>query len=394
MLKKNEDIEAAGAKTAGGSWLDWRDAWRAMGRSEADIAAEDARREPAPPPPRTPSANASATRRRRERLHGFTRARFDARCERCARLSAYIVKALLRGWRRDPLTPRELFRAAWAACFGGERLASEGMARAWRDTWDWVRNIYVKIARERGIEAGAASESYSQSYSYEEAEESAENRAASDGVSARESKTKERPLKQCSPLTADAVCGLYGDFRRAAASPHSKGDAGDGGVGGRADAETERIPRFKGKLPGRCCWKVWEAMDELRALHWPATEHMWSAKHAFAWLASVMAAGKSLRPVPELYYETLVKWYGRRVAQEERFVPSGLFAELYRAATALPAYCPPPPPTRGDGSFPETAFGGDRGAKKVSSQRAGEAKTQNERRARAAREGGSDGRGI
>lgn len=385
-------------KTLNGTWLDWRDAWREMGRTPEQIAAEEAARAQAAQyvPAGTGAAQAARRARVRERLHGFTRARFDARCERLARLSGYIVKALLRGWRRDPLTPRELFRAAWAACFGGERLASEGMARAWKDTWEWVRNIYVKIARERGIEAdaGAASESYSQSYSHKEAEESAENRAASDGVSARESKTKERPLKQCSPLTADAVCGLYGDFRRAAASPHSKGDAGDGGAGGRADAETERIPRFKGKLPGRCCWKVWEAMDELRALHWPATEHMWSAKHAFAWLASVLAAGKSLRAAAGLYYEALVKWYGRRVAQEERFVPSGLFAELYRAATALPAYCPPQPPPGGDGSFPETASGGDRGAKKVSSQRAGTEKTQNERRARAAREGGSDGRGI
>lgn len=381
-------------KTDGGSWLDWRDAWREMGRSEDEIAAEEAARAAAAEAREfvkgagTGAAQAARRRARvRERLHGFTRARFDARCERLARLSGYIVKALLRGWRRDPLSARELFNAAWRACVGA-RLGSEAMARAWRDVWTWVRNIYVKIARERGIEAdaGAASESYSQSYSHEEAEESAENRAASDGVSARESKTRERPLKQCSPLTAEAVCGLYADLRKAA-SPHSKGDCGDGNAaGGRADAETERIPRFKGKLPGRCCWKVWEAMDELRALHWPATEHMWSAKHAFAWLASVMAAGKSLRPVPELYYEALVKWYGRRVAQEERFVPSGLFAELYRAATALPAYCPPPPPTRGDGSFPETASGGDRGAKKEGSQRAGEAKTQNVRRR------GGDGR--
>lgn len=340
-------------KTLNGTWLDWRDAWREMGRSEDEIAAEDAARAAAAEAREfvkgagTGAAQAARRRARvRERLHGFTRARFDARCERCARLSAYIVKALLRGWRRDPLTPRELFRAAWAACFGGERLASEGMARAWKDTWEWVRNIYVGLARQHAGEG--VSGNLIQSYSHEEAEESAENRAASDGVSARESKTKERPLKQCSPLTADAVCGLYGDFRRAAASPHSKGDAGDGGAGGRADAETERIPRFKGKLPGRCCWKVWEAMDELRALHWPATEHMWSAKHAFAWLASVLAAGKSLRAAAGLYYEALVKWYGRRVAQEERFVPSGLFAELYKAAAALPEYCPATP--RGIGS--------------------------------------------
>ena len=32
----------AAAKTAGGSWLDWRDAWRAMGRTEAGIAPRDA----------------------------------------------------------------------------------------------------------------------------------------------------------------------------------------------------------------------------------------------------------------------------------------------------------------------------------------------------------------
>ena len=384
MLKKNEDIEAAGAKTDGGSWLDWRDAWRAMGRTEADIAAEDARREPAPPPPPR-AANTSAARRRRERLHGFTRARFDARCERCARLSAYIVKALLRGWRRDPLTPRELFNAAWKACFGAQRLAAEGMARAWRDTWEWVRNIYAGIARERGV-----SEKSIQSYSHTGDEVDTPANAASDATHARESNTKnKKTLKQPSRQTAEAVCAAFAEFRESA-SRDRQGNTGTPSARERSalsgDGDASRIPRFTGRLPGRCCWQVWRTMRELKNQHWPATAHMWSGAHAFAWLASVLAAGKSLRAAAGLYYEALVKWYGRRVAQEERFVPSGLFAELYRAATALPAYCPPPPPTRGDGSFPETASGGDRGAKKEGSQRAGTEKTQNVRRR------GGDGR--
>ena len=98
------------------------------------------------------------------------------------------------------------------------------------------------------------------------------------------------------------------------------------------------LPRYRGKMPGRCCWKIWETMKTLKALHWPATDHMWSAKHAFAWLASVMAAGKSLRAVPELYYETMLRWYGRPVSRERNFVPSGMFADLYASALALPEF--------------------------------------------------------
>lgn len=358
-------------KTVNGTWLDWRDAWRAMGRTEDQIAAEDAARELAAEARAfvkgagTGAAQAARRRARvRERLHGFTRARFDARCERCARLAAYIVKALLRGWRRDPLTPRELFRAAWAACFGGERLASEGMARAWKDTWEWVRNIYVGLARQHAGEGvfGNLIQSYSHAGDGGEALSS----AASDGVSARESKTRERPLKQCSPLTAEAVCGLYADLRKAA-SPHSKGDCGDGNAAGEAERARqagERLPRYRGKLPGRCCWKIWETMKTLKALHWPATDHMWSAKHAFAWLASVMAAGKSLRAVPELYYDTLLRWYGRPVSRERNFVPSGMFADLYASARALPEFAG----GEGDRFFRVSASGGDRGAKKKCSQ--------------------------
>lgn len=334
--QKNEELDTAGAKTAGGSWLDWRDAWRAMGRTEADIAAEDARREPAPPPPPR-AANTSATRRRRERLHGFTRARFDARCERCARLSAYIVKALLRGWRRDPLTPRELFRAAWVACFGAQRLAAEGMARAWRDTWEWVRNIYAGIARERGVSAKSI-----QSYSHAEDEAEAPANAASDATPARESNTKnKKTLKQPRRQTAEAVCAAFAEIRESA-SRDSQGSAGTPGArehsapAGGGDAP--RIPRFTGRLPGRCCWQVWRTMRELKNQHWPATEHLWSGAHAFAWLASVLAAGKRLDAAAELYYDALISWYGRRVASEKNFVPSGMFAELYRRAVELPDF--------------------------------------------------------
>lgn len=334
-------------KTQGGSWLDWRDAWREMGRSEDAIAAEDSRRETAAEAQRAVFARGAgavqARRRRvRERLHGFTRARFDARCERLARVSGYIVKALLRGWRREPLSARELFRAAWATCVGA-RLGSEAMARAWRDVWEWVRNIYLRVARERGVSAESVSESYLQNC----ADGTAEKTGASDGVGARESETGERPVKQCRVLTADAVCAAYGDFRETA-SPCSKGDVGRGSIDGRTeraradDAPTGRIPRYKGKLPGRCCWRIWETMDELRGLHWPATAHMWSAKHAFSWLASVLAAGKSLRAAIPLYYDALIAWYGRRVSSEDNYVPSGLYAQLYREALDLPDYrrCP------------------------------------------------------
>ena len=323
-------------KTDDGSWLDWRDAWREMGRSEDQIAAEDARREPAPPPPPR-AANTSATRRRRERLHGFTRARFDARCERCARLSAYIVKALLRGWRRDPLTPRELFRAAWEACFGAQRLAAEGMARAWRDTWEWVRNIYAGIARERGVSAKPI-----QSYSHTGDEVDAPANDASDATHARESKTEiKKTLKQPRRQTAEAVCAAFSEFRESA-SRDRQGSEGTPSARERSalsgDGDASRIPRFKGRLPGRCCWQVWRAMRELKNQHWPATAHMWSGAHAFAWLASVLAAGKRLDAAPELYYDALISWYGRRVSSEKNFVPSGMYAELYRRAVELPDF--------------------------------------------------------
>ena len=91
---------------------------------------------------------------------------------------------------------------------------------------------------------------------------------------------------------------------------------------------------------------------------------MWSAKHAFAWLASVMAAGKSLRAVPELYYDTLLRWYGRPVSRERNFVPSGMFADLYASALALPEFAG----GEGDRFFRVSASGGDRGAKKKCSQ--------------------------
>lgn len=341
-------------KTPEGTWLDWRNAWRDMGRTEEDIAAQERAREmryAAQEFVFGEGAGEAQARRRarvRERLHGFTRKRFDARCERLARLSGYIVKALLRGWRRDPLSARELFRMAWARCVGAQ-LGSEAMARAWKDVWEWVRNIYLRIARERGIEAQNinVSECYLQSYSQCRQNENAENLKSSDGTGARDCKTGKRPVKQCTPLTADAVCGLYGDFRESA-SPSNKGNQGYENADGEnarkrtSDNPTkdtpERIPRYKGKLPGRCCWKVWEAMERLEAVHWDATEHMWSAKHAFTWLASLLAAGKSLRAAEPLYYETLVSWYGRRVSQEANFVPSGMFAQLYREALHLPDF--------------------------------------------------------
>lgn len=323
-------------KTDGGSWLDWRDAWRDMGRTEAQIAAEDARREPAPPAA-AGAANISAPRRRRERLHGFTRARFDARCERCARLSAYIVKALLRGWRRDPLTPRELFRSAWSACFGNQRLAAEGMARAWKDTWEWVRNIYAGIARERGVSAKSI-----QSYSHAGDEAEAPANAASDATPARESNTgNKKTLKQPRRQTASAVCAAFAEIRESASRDRQESTRTPGARERSAPAgggDAPRIPRFTGKLPGRCCWQVWRTMRELRNLHWPATEHLWSGAHAFAWLASVLAAGKRLDAAAELYYDALISWYGRRVASEKNFVPSGMFAELYRRAVDLPAF--------------------------------------------------------
>ncbi len=325
-------------KTANGTFFDWRDAWREMGRTEDEIAAEARRRELAAEARNfvkgAGTGEAQARRRReRERLHGFTRRRFDARCERLARVSGYIVKALLRGWRRDPLSARALFRMAWRACVG-ERLGREAMARAWRDVWEWVRNIYLKVARERGIEADAAavSEKYLQSCSQSGISDSKKISECSDGVSARVSKTRERPLKQCTPLTADAVCGLYGDFRESAHAPSSKGNACSEGAG------AERVPRWRGKLPGRCCWRVWEAMEELHAVHWEATEHMWSPRHVFNWCASLLAAGKSLRAAVPLYYDALISWYGRRVSAEKNFVPSGMFAQLYREAVALPDY--------------------------------------------------------
>ena len=322
-------------QTSDGSWLDWRDAWRDMGRTEDQIAAEDARREPAPPPPPR-AANTSATRRRRERLHGFTRARFDRRCERCARLSAYIVKALLRGWRRDPLTARELFNAAWRACVGA-RLGSEAMARAWRDVWTWVRNIYAGIARERGV-----SEKSIQSYSHAGDEVEAPANEASDATPARESKTEtEKTLKQPRRQTAEAVCAAFAEIRESA-SRDRQGSAGTTGARERSapvgGGDAPRIPRFTGKLPGRCCWQVWRTMRELKNLHWPATEHLWSGAHAFAWLASVLAAGKRLDAAPELYYDALIGWYGKRVSTEKNFVPSGMFAELYRRAVDLPDF--------------------------------------------------------
>lgn len=327
-------------KTAGGSWTDWRDAWREMGRDEGEIAAEERRRELAAAAQNfvkgAGTGEAQARRRRereRERLHGFTRRRFDARCERLARVSGYIVKALLRGWRRDPLSARVLFRMAWSACVG-ERLGSEAMARAWRDVWDWVRNIYLKIARERGIEAdgAAVSENYLQSYSHLGISDSGKKSECSDGVSARVSKTGKRPIKQCTPLPADAVCGLYGVFRESAQAPSSKGKACSEGAG------AERVPRWSGKLPGRCVWRVWEAMEALHAVHWSATEHMWSPRHAFNWCASLLAAGKSLRAAVPLYYDVLISWYGRRVSSEQNFVPSGMFAQLYREAVGLPSF--------------------------------------------------------
>lgn len=356
-LKMESRTGAAGAekslKTEGGSWLDWRDAWRDMGRTEEEIAAEASARELAAEArvfvkgAGTGTEQALRRARRRERLHGFTRKRFDARCERLARLSGYIVKALLRGWRRDPLSARELFNMAWRACCG-KRLGSEAMARAWKDVWEWVRNIYLRIAGASAArDCIQMADTYSQSYSQGGEENAAEKEGASDGVGARVSKTGKRPVKQCPPSTADAVCGLFADFRESA-SPSSKGNLGCGNAAGEKAREgasgsltedtPERIPRYKGKLPGRCCWKVWEAMERLESFHWDATEHMWSARHAWTWLASLLAAGKSLRAAEGLYYDALVKWYGRRVAGERNFVPSGMFAELYRAAVGLPEF--------------------------------------------------------
>lgn len=389
--RNSESAEAAGAKTDGGSWLDWRDAWREMGRSEDEIAAEEAARAAAAQ--YVPAGTGAARKHARA-----ARSRTWGKCDeltvkmkhRLAIISGYFLRAfkneMMRpSWGvngRQEMTLERLYKLATLTPTGRAHGLFEAASTAtrWRDfarVIEWTRKTIQGWAKRGEWVRERAQVALEWLDGEADAPMTLPAPRHFTDTRARESfyESKKNSLYKTAPAEAG--------FSPLAPTPL----VGAGASDSSGKAAQDRVAKWTGRtFPRRLWWLVWKHYGAFKELHYYKAV-AWSGAHYVAWMKSCLAAGKRVGDLYRLYEEKLMRWHGLACdwkIRQETLHPKGLFSELYKAAAALPEYCPATP--RGDRFFRRAASGGDRGAKKEGSQRAGEAKTQNVRRR------GGDGR--
>lgn len=381
----NEKMEsrmgAAGAakslKTEGGSWLDWRDAWREMGRTEEEIAEKEA----ADAAKRTfgdwrfsgrgdgvgasGDAGSDALLRRQNRVGGrvlrtWGKPLMEAvkRSRTCARMAYYIFSAQRRGWKwEEPLTFGELFRMAGFAVGG---VLGRGRKYLWRlraEVEEFVRNLWRREAK-RGVEGRDGKDVLYPDCEYVNKSDGGSAECFRD-VRGRVDETKcKGHLKLCGggisteSIKAHAAAGARQGFAgaRRAGSTESLREGDFEGSGGNACSHLEGsggnacspLGKVAGKLRGRgAMWRVMEAHHEaLERAHgsnyWLLDPRPYSAAHLTAWLKACYAARKDLRAAARLYADAYDRALGAGYGGAA-YAPR-LFARLYREGAALPEF--------------------------------------------------------
>ena len=376
------------------SFPTWQDAWRDMGRTTEEIAAEEAAREERGNAKAWGRGNVKekARMRRRFRTWGKCDENTCAMKARLAPLAGYFLRSLKnemmkpswgiggreemslsrlyafscgngRGATEKSTRSRDFFRVVdWClntlknAAAWGFSAAEAAIARKWLENTDkdavmifpagtWQRMVidYGLKIKESGAQQG-----YSQGG----------GNGCSD-VSARVSFYESKKLLNdetapaeagFSPLAPTPLVGAgAGSAFRGIEKNCSKGDARLGELAGRAGtpvaaaecAENARVAKFTGTLPRRLWWLVWKWLPAFGRLHY-GKNVAWSEAHFVAWFKSCLVAGKRCVDLFDLYEEKLMKWHGLaadwRVPGDKDLHPRGLFSELYKAAAALPAF--------------------------------------------------------
>lgn len=358
--------EAKSLKTEGGSWLDWRDAWREMGRTEEEIAEKEA----ADAAKRTfgdwrfsgrgdgvgasGDAGSDALLRRQNRVGGrvlrtWGKPLMEAvkRSRTCARMAYYIFSAQRRGWKwEEPLTFGELFRMAGFAVGG---VLGRGRKYLWRlraEVEEFVRNLWRREAK-RGVEGRDGKDVLYPDCEYVNKSDGGSAECFRD-VRGRVDETKcKGHLKLCGggisteSIKAHAAAGARQGFAgaRRAGSTGSLREGDFEGSGGNACSPLGKVA---GKLRGRgAMWRVMEAHHEaLERAHgsnyWLLDPRPYSAAHLTAWLKACYAARKDLRAAARLYADAYDRALGAGYGGAA-YAPR-LFARLYREGAALPEF--------------------------------------------------------
>lgn len=314
-------------KTPDGTWLDWRDAWRDFGRTEEQIAAEDARRERAAQE-RFPRPKAA--RRMRTRTWGHCDALTLRMKARLAPLAGYILSALKNEFSRPSwrgkMSPRKLYGLSTAGALFGAKDA----ATRWRDfsrVKTWVANALSAPARH-----GLTPEQADAALRWLGAPNAAEPMplpaapAPADGAL--------RCAASAQPAAHFTDAGARVDFNvKGKTSLHE----------GRAATPPASIPKFTDKkFPRRLWWVLWSHYGRFKALH-QGRAVSWSGACFVSWMKACLAAGKRVADLLNLYDDALLSWHGKAAdwrIRQDTLKPYGLFAELYRRAAALPTFTP------------------------------------------------------
>ena len=400
LMEKNERFPASR------SFATWQDAWRDMGRTPEEIAAEEAAREEryaAQNFGRAKGDKAKARLRRRFRTWGKCDENTCAMKARLAPLAGYFLRSFKNemskpGWGIGARAEMSLNRLYAFACGNGRGAAEKSTkSRDFGRVVEWCLNT-LKNAAAWGFSAaeasvvrkwlenpdkdapmifpagtwqGAAKEdgvsvsylhggrSYSQSGGNGCTDASArvcfyESKKLSNDVTAPAA----AGFSPLAPKPASGLPPLVGACAESALRESekicSKGGSGLCDVVGRAGtprtaaecAESERVAKFTGKLPRRLWWLVWKWLPAFGRLHY-GKNVAWSEAHFVSWFKSCLVAGKRCVDLFDLYEEKLTKWHGLasdwRVPGDNDLHPRGLFAELYKTAVALPAFTAPAP---------------------------------------------------
>lgn len=343
-------------KTPGGSWLDWRAAWREMGRSESEIAAEDharaARADAQIFEFGKGTGTEQARRRARRREHWRTWGKSDENLikmrARLAPVVGYITAAIRRecaspSWISPEKNVRWLYQRATLARGRGKSglLAATSAATRWRDfsrAIEWAKHV-ITGWRSRGeispvdfafamafLDGNSPCEqSYSQTANPRQF--SKQNHFTDTGARVSSYELKSSNLKT---LNEQAEIQLTPEHPE---------------KGAVAPTVNERVQKWTGStFPRRLWWLVWKWLPAFRRLH-AGKLVAWSEPHFIAWFKSCLAVGKRCVDLFDLYEDKILKWHGLASdwrVESEPLHPRGLFSELYRAAAALPNFSQQP----------------------------------------------------